>query len=118
MQISVKTLTGKTRKVSYLVIKLNEFIAKWYNQKDYNIHESTLHLVLRLCGGIIDSSLMALASKYNQNKTIWRKCYARSPSCSQLQEKEVWTQQSAEAKEEDQVDYSDCQMDFGDLHNL
>ncbi|CAL0313559.1 unnamed protein product [Lupinus luteus] len=80
--------------------------------------ESTLHLVLRLCGGIIDPSLMVLASKYNQNKTICHKCYPRSPSCSQLQGKEVWTQQPAEAKEEDQVDYSDCQMDFVDLHNF
>ncbi|CAL0328960.1 unnamed protein product [Lupinus luteus] len=50
--------------------------------------ETRLHLVLRLCGGIIDPSLMALTSKYNQNKIIWRTCYAPSPSCSQLQEKE------------------------------
>ncbi|KAL8236566.1 hypothetical protein R6Q59_017647 [Mikania micrantha] len=39
--------------------------------------ESTLHLVLRLRGGIIEPSLMALARKYNQDKTICRKCYAR-----------------------------------------
>ncbi|KAM0002327.1 putative ribosomal protein L40e [Helianthus debilis subsp. tardiflorus] len=35
--------------------------------------ESTLHLVLRLRGGIIEPSLMALARKYNQDKTICRK---------------------------------------------
>ena len=35
--------------------------------------ESTLHLVLRLRGGIIEPSLMALARKYNQDKMICRK---------------------------------------------
>ena len=45
---------------------------------DYNIQkESTLHLVLRLRGGIIEPSLMILARKYNQDKMICRKCYAR-----------------------------------------
>ena len=37
------------------------------------VAESTLHLVLRLRGGIIEPSLMALARKYNQDKTICRK---------------------------------------------
>ncbi len=68
---------------------------------DYNIQkESTLHLVLRsvyyfpdvvfslmevlysLRGGIIEPSLKVLASKYNCDKQICRKCYARlPPSC-------------------------------------
>ncbi len=41
--------------------------------------ESTLHLVLRLRGGIIEPSLKVLASKYNCDKMICRKCYARLP---------------------------------------
>jgi hypothetical protein len=39
------------------------------------IQESTLHLVLRLRGGIIEPSLKALASKFNCDKMICRKCY-------------------------------------------
>ena len=39
--------------------------------------ESTLHLVLRLRGGIIEPNLRTLAQKYNTDKKICRKCYAR-----------------------------------------
>lgn len=38
---------------------------------------ATLHLLLRLPGGIIEPSLRMLASKYNCEKMICRKCYAR-----------------------------------------
>ena len=39
--------------------------------------ESTLHLVLRLRGGVIDPGLVELAKKYNQDKQVCRVCYAR-----------------------------------------
>ena len=41
--------------------------------------ESTLHLVLRLRGGVIEPSLVVLAKKYNQDKKVCRICYARLP---------------------------------------
>ncbi|EUD63825.1 ubiquitin-60S ribosomal protein L40 [Plasmodium inui San Antonio 1] len=45
---------------------------------DYNIEkESTLQLLMRLRGGAIEPSLAQLAQKYNCQKLICRKCYAR-----------------------------------------
>merc|ERR1712087_988935 len=70
---------------------------------DYNIQkESTLHLVLRLRGGVYDPTLALLAKGFNCDKAICRKCYARLPpratNCrkkkcghtSQLRPKKKW----------------------------
>ena len=51
-----------------------------YTLNDFNIQrESTLHLLLRLRGGVYDPSLAALAKTFKCEKNICRKCYARLP---------------------------------------
>ncbi|KAM8838352.1 ubiquitin-ribosomal protein eL40 fusion protein-like isoform 1-T1 [Synchiropus picturatus] len=66
----------------YNIQKGQRLFVAWSLRGCFALHhclsaESTLHLVLRLRGGVIEPSLRVLAQKYNCDKMVCRKCYAR-----------------------------------------
>uniref|UniRef100_A0A674E0E4 Ubiquitin-ribosomal protein eL40 fusion protein n=1 Tax=Salmo trutta TaxID=8032 RepID=A0A674E0E4_SALTR len=78
MAARCQTTTFRKSSVFTLImaLRLSSLQSPWEHM-DLLSKESTLHLVLRLRGGIIEPSLRQLAQKYNCDKMICRKCYAR-----------------------------------------
>ncbi|XP_054436322.1 ubiquitin-60S ribosomal protein L40-like isoform X1 [Pteronotus mesoamericanus] len=78
MQIFAKTLTGKTITLEVEPSDTIEIVKAKIQDKE----ESTLQLVLRLWGGVMEPSLHQLAQKHNCDNTIFCKCYACLHPCA------------------------------------
>ena len=67
------TTSRKVRKAEGCSLCAQGLLISWPMLTNHAPAESTLHLVLRLRGGIIEPSLQILARKFNQEKMICRK---------------------------------------------
>ncbi|XP_043853019.1 ubiquitin-60S ribosomal protein L40-like [Dromiciops gliroides] len=76
MKIFVKTLTRKTITLEVEPSDTIENVKAKIQEKEAS-RKSPLHLVMCLRGGLIETSLSQLIQKYNSDKMICRKCYAR-----------------------------------------
>nr|QLA09640.1 60S large subunit ribosomal protein eL40 [Euglena gracilis]6ZJ3_L2 Chain L2, Ribosomal protein eL40 [Euglena gracilis] len=102
MQVKVQTLVGRVLQIDLeegasidaLKAKIEEEIslpsesqALFMDGKEldgesaeYKLDAATIHVVARLRGGVMmEPTLQALARKYNCEKMVCRKCYARLP---------------------------------------
>ena len=104
MQLLVKTVSGRTLSLEVQPTESVESVKKMLQERenvdadhqrlvfagkeledsqmigDYHIgSEATVEMLFKMAGGVIEPTLAALAKKYNCEKMICRKCYARLP---------------------------------------
>ena len=104
MQLLVKTVSGRTLSLEVQPTETVESVKKMLQEREnvdvdhqrlvfagkelddsdaigvYGISsETTVEMLFKMAGGVIEPTLAALAKKYNCEKMICRKCYARLP---------------------------------------